>query len=306
MRVRRNLELRPASIPGRSSLKQRGIRRTEAHFVGPIGGRLFRRSWEPPEPQRIAVLVHGYAEHSGRYEHVGSTLADAGCAVHAYDQQGHGRSEGRPCHVRRFADFLDDLDAVVALVRSEHAPMPVFVIGHSMGGLVVASWARERQPDVAGVATSGAALALSEDLSGGRLLVARLLRRVAPRLSISSDLDPDALSRDPEVVRAYLEDPLVHRTMTTSFAAEMLDAVARTAGGGADVRVPMLLLHGEDDPLCPVQGSRAFYERLNVEPRGLRTYPGLRHEIFNEPERDAVLGDLIEWIRASEPAVAAT
>ena len=127
------------------------------------------------------------------------------------------------------------------------------------------------------------------------MIAVRGLKWLAPRLSLASKLDPTALSRDPDVVRAYLEDPLVQRKITASLASEMLSAMKRTAA--AAVGVPMLLLHGEDDRICPVAGSRSFYEKLTVTQRGLRTYPGLRHEIFNEPERAAVLGDLVGWIR---------
>ncbi len=278
-------------------MERSAIRRTESHLVGALGHALFRRSWVAAEPERALVLVHGYAEHSGRYEHVGAWFARRGCAVHAYDQQGHGRSDGRRCHVRRFGDFLDDLDLVRRSVAEAHPELPLFVVGHSMGGLVTAAYARERQPEVAGFALSAPALAVGEELSRGRLWLARLLRRVIPTLDIGSDLDPTGLSRDPTVVEAYVADPYVYRKMTASLGAELLDAVARTAAGPGDVKAPMLLLHGEDDPMCPVAGSRTFYEGLGVEGSKLRTYPGLRHEIFNEPEQELVFEDLLSWLR---------
>jgi alpha-beta hydrolase superfamily lysophospholipase len=273
------------------------MRRTESHLTGRTGHLLFRRSWLPRAPVRVVVLVHGYGEHSGRYEQTASDLARAGFEVHAYDHQGHGQSGGARCHVRRFDDLLDDLEGFVAAVRAERPPLPVVVVGHSMGGLVVAAYASQRDPQVAGVVTSGAALATSENLSRGQLIAAHVLKRIAPRLSLASVLDPDALSRDPEVVRAYLADPLVERKITASLASEMLSAMKRTAASAARVAVPMLLQHGEDDSICPVAGSRDFFEQLKVTQRGLCTYPGLRHEIFNEPERATVLGDLVGWIR---------
>jgi alpha-beta hydrolase superfamily lysophospholipase len=283
-----------------SESKHTEIRRTESHLTGSTGHLLFRRSWLPKTSTKIIILVHGYGEHSGRYEQTASDLAQAGFEVHAYDHQGHGRSGGTRCYVRRFDHLLDDLEGFVAAVRTERPPLPVVVVGHSMGGLVVAAYASQRNPNVAGVATSGAALAMSEDLSRGRAIAAHVLKWLAPRLSLESKLDPDTLSRDPEVVRAYLEDPLVQRKITTSLASEMLSAMKRTAASAAEVKVPMLLQHGEDDHICPIAGSQDFFEQLNVTQRGLRTYPGLRHEIFNEPERAAVLGDLVGWIRKLE------
>ena len=258
---------------------------------------MFRRSWFPRTSERIIVLVHGYGEHSGRYEHTASDLARAGFEVHAYDQQGHGRAGGTRCHVRRFEHLLDDLEGFVATVRAERPPLPVIVVGHSMGGLAVAAYASQRNPKVAGVVTSGAALSMPEDLSRARVIAVHALKWLAPRISFASQLDPNALSRDPEVVRAYLEDPLVQRKITASLASEMLSAMKRTEAAAAAVRVPMLLLHGEDDPICPVAGSRNFFEELTVTQRALHTYPGLRHEIFNEPERATVLDDLVGWIR---------
>jgi alpha-beta hydrolase superfamily lysophospholipase len=272
------------------------VRRSESHLRASGGVRLFRRAWLPAEPERAVLLVHGYAEHSGRYDHLGAWFAARDWALHAYDHRGHGRSEGPRGHVSRFDELLDDLDAMLGFVREEHPDVPVALVGHSMGGLVVASFLCERHPPVQAAATSGALLALSEDLPPWRLQLARGLRWLAPRLSLSSGLDPQGLSRDGEVVRRYLEDPLVHRRMTTAFAMELMGAIARTSRWPARVRVPLLMLHGEADPLCPVEGSRAFHAGLHVSGSSLRTYPHLRHEIFNEPEREQVFQDLHEWL----------
>jgi lysophospholipase len=279
------------------------LRRVEAHVSGERAGggapRLHRRAWLPPAPWAVLLVVHGYAEHSGRYEEMGAWLARRGLAVHAYDQRGHGRSEGLRCHVDRFDEYLDDLSAVLSLVAGEHPGQPLALLGHSMGGLVVATFLAERRPAVGAAVTSGAALALGPGVSRLRIVSARLLRRVAPRLSIGSGLDPAGLSRDPEVVRAYLEDPLVFRTMTASLAAELLEAVGRAPSCAPRVAAPLLLLHGAEDPLCPSEGSRAFHDALRVPGKAFRSYPGLRHEIFNEPEREQVYADLIAWLEAT-------
>jgi alpha-beta hydrolase superfamily lysophospholipase len=274
------------------------IRRVESALTTSGGHTLFRRSWLPARPEHLLLLIHGFAEHSGRYEELGAWLAARGCAVHAYDHQGHGRSDGVRAHVRRFDDFLDDLGQMLAAVRAEHPGLRAQLVGHSMGGLILIAFLCERAPEVAGAVSSGAALALSENLSRGRMLAARVLRRLAPRLGLGSGLDPEGLSRDPEVVRAYVEDPLVFRHMTTSLAAELMSAVERTARSAGKVRVPLLMLHGEADPICPAAGTRRFFEGLSVEPRRLEIYPGLRHEIFNEPEHLRVFEDVLAWVRA--------
>ena len=275
------------------------IRRTEEPLTGSRGNLLFRREWSPPQPDRALLLVHGLADHSGRYDHVGAWFAERGCVVHAYDQQGHGRSTGTPGHLRRFSDLLDDLDVVLRFVQARHPGLPVFLVGHSMGGLVVTAFARERHPKVAGVVTSGAALRI-KGISRAKIFTTRILSRLLPRLRFDAQIDAAGLSRDPEVVSGYRKDPLVFQKMTLSFARELFTAIEGAAGGAGDVQLPMLLLHGDADPICPVGASRDFFDRLAVAERRLETYPGLLHEIFNEPERRTVFDDLLGWVREQE------
>jgi alpha-beta hydrolase superfamily lysophospholipase len=279
------------------------IRRRELLFEGAGGLDLFGRSWLPERASRSVLLVHGWAEHSGRYDHVGSWLAARGCAVHAYDHRGHGRSAGPRGHARRFADLLDDLGMALDRARAESPALPSFLFGHSMGGLVVAAFAAARDPEIAGAATSGAALELGEVPPPARLALLRLLAGIAPRLRIDRPIAGDALSRDPEVGRAYAEDPLVLRRMTLGFGAAFLGAARRAPPAADAVRVPMLLLHGGDDALCPASGSRRFHAGLSAPGSDLRVYPGLRHEILNEPEWETVLQDLLRWMRAVEAGV---
>jgi len=281
------------------SVKGASIRRTEDQIAGSRGNLLFRRAWSPPEPDRVLLVVHGLAEHSGRYDHVGAWFAARGCAVHAYDQQGHGRSSGLPGHLRRFSDLLDDLDVVLRFVQGCHPGLPTFLVGHSMGGLVVTCFARERNPDVTGVITSGAALRVA-GVPRSRIVALSMLSRLLPRRRFDAAIDAAGLARDPEVVAAYRADPLVFREVTLSLLRELFGAVTRTLAGEAGVRRPMLLLHGEADPICPVGASRDFFDRLEVAGKQLKTYPGLLHEIFNEPERETVFDDLLGWARGQE------
>jgi len=281
-------------------VERRVVRRSQGKFAAPDGTRLLRRAWLPREARRAVVLVHGLAEHSGRYDHVGAWLSTRDCAVHAYDQRGHGRSEGVRGHVNAFSELLDDLECFLQLVRREHPDLPLVLVGHSMGGLVTAALLVERKPDVACAVVSGPALEIPEHVSPARRRLARLLRRIAPRLRMSAGLDAEHLSRDPAVVRGYLEDPLVFRRITVSLASELLEAVPRTAAAAFRVQVPMLLLHGEADRLCPARASRAFHGQLRGSGHRLRVYPQLRHEIFNEPEHEQVLEDLLGWLHERE------
>jgi len=280
------------------------IRRTEGHVAGSAGGSLFTRAWLPENPERVVQVVHGFGEHSGRYERLAAWLSARGCAVHAYDHQGHGRSSGTRGHVRRFADLLDDLEARLGAVRERHPDLPVFLLGQSMGGLLVASFAVERQPDMAGAILTSAALALPDDLSRLRRLGAKLLRHVAPRFSMASGLDPNGLSRDPEVVRNYVDDPLVFGNLTPSLAAELFSAIERTAGAGSRVSVPILVIHGGADPICRVEGSEVFARSLLAPGSRLQLYPELLHETLHEPEREVVFQEILDWILEREASAA--
>ncbi len=247
------------------------------------------------------LLVHGFAEHSGRYEHLGAWFAERDVAVHAYDQRGHGRSGGARGFVRRFGELLDDVEQMLARVRSEHRDLPLFLLGHSMGGLVVASFVCERSPDLHGAVTSGAALRVPKPVGRLQLTALRALRSVAPRTAIPNPVDPDALSTDPEVGAAYLADPLVHRRLTASLAVGMFDAMRSAEARASRVRLPMLLLHGSDDALCCASGSRDF--AAMVPEARFRLYEGMRHEIFNEPQHASVFEDVLDWMKQrSAPA----
>jgi len=262
--------------------------------------RLFRRAWMPPSPRRTLAIVHGFAEHSGRYDHVGAWFSTRDYAVHAYDQRGHGRSDGERGHVDAFSLFLDDLESFLDVVRSEHSEQPLFLLGHSMGGLLTSALLAERKPDLVGAIVTGPPLVLGPGVSRLKLRMARTLRRFAPHLRMSAGIRSSDLSRDAKVVQEYDEDPLVFRQPTASLGAEMLDAVARIAPAALQVRTPMLLLHGEADRLCPPSGSRAFHAQLRGTGHRLRVYPRLRHEILNEPEQEQVFEDILAWIEERE------
>jgi alpha-beta hydrolase superfamily lysophospholipase len=277
------------------------LRRTETRFKASGGRTLFCRSWTPPLATRVMVLVHGFGEHSGRYEEMARWFATRDFAVYAYDQTGHGQSSGARGHVESFRDYHDDLECFIALSREANPGLPVVLVGHSMGGLVVAGLVSERAPEIDLLVTSGALLALSPDLSPLKLLAARVLRRILPSLSMDAGLDPDGLSRDPDVIARYLQDPLVHGRATASMAAEMSDAIVRAGKGANDVDVPVLVLHGADDPLCLPAGSQHFFAglpRSDVAGSEIHIYPSLRHEIFNEPERERVFSDVLTWVEA--------
>jgi len=200
-------------------------------------------------------------------------------------------------------EYVDDAMTLIELVAAERAPDFHVLIGHSMGGLVVARALISRAPSVTCAVLSGAALAVSPAFSPIKQWLARALACIAPTLELDSGLPAEGLSRDPEVVRRYESDPLVCTRMTASLAASMLAAQRRVAGGGSLVRVPLLGLHGGSDPICPPAGTQHFMEDVAIESSVSRVYPELRHEIFNEPERAAVWQDVLDFATRIEASV---
>jgi alpha-beta hydrolase superfamily lysophospholipase len=169
-----------------------------------------------------------------------------------------------------------------------------------MGGLEVASLLVSRRPQLQGAVLSGPALRVP---SGAlRLALGRVLSWVAPRMQIPSGISPDSISREPQVVADYMADPLIPSTLSVGLGAALIDAARGLAERGSEVEVPLLIVHGEADTLCDVEGSRAFHARVNTPGSSLRTYPALRHEVFNEPERESVLADVAEWLEKLGPA----
>lgn len=241
----------------------------------------------PAEPQGACVLVHGLAEHSGRYEHVTKRLVGGGYATYAFDLRGHGHAEGWPGKVSDPDEWLDDLGAVLAHARGGETA-PAFVVAHSMGTLIALAYLAERgEEGVRGLVLSGTAIA------PGAAVIESLANPASP------GIPPEAVSRDPEVVRAYAEDPLVFNDQVPPecMAATMLLG-PRAFEGASRVTVPALLVHGSADAICDPAGAREVLEALASRDKTITVYPGLYHEVFNEPERERVLSDVIAWLDA--------
>lgn len=281
------------------------VRRTESHFEAAGNRVLFRRAWLSDRTERVLLVAHGLGEHSGRYDNFGAWMAERGSSVHAFDHQGHGRSSGKRCHIRRFRHLLDDLEVVLSSVQQDHPGIPIFLVGHSMGSLIVVDFLRDRQPSISGAVLSGAPLALPAGLSAARRVVAGLLRHLAPGISVETGIDPEALCTDSSVVKAYTDDPLVVRRMTLALRGELFGAIKRASSGAPEIRVPTLLLHGEDDRVCAPDASTRFRQRMTVD-GAVKLYSGMRHEIFNEPHQHTVFEDVLAWVthRANLDAVA--
>lgn len=256
----------------------------------------FWQAWLPDGDARaVVVLVHGLGEHGGRYDHVGQRLANAGFGCYAADLSGHGRSEGRRANIGRMDRIVGDLGEFVGFATTHTPRVPLFLLGHSMGGLIALQYATGEPAELTGLVVSGAAV----QVAVGSLLMrsaARLLSAVTPNLGVLT-LPPEYVSRDPAVVAAYRADPLVHHgKVPARTGAEILAATQALPDRLERLRIPVLILHGVEDRLATPAGSRMVHERVATEDRTLRLYDGLHHEVFNEPEQDQVLDDLIAWL----------
>jgi acylglycerol lipase len=275
-----------------------------SHVLAADGTDILVRRWtgeaSAGQPWASVLVVHGLGEHSGRYEHVGEQMAAAGLDVHAYDLRGNGGSGGRRGHVDRWEQYHDDLAERVRAVRAVGETRPVVLYGHSMGALIVLGYllSERPKPDLAVLSSPG----LDSTLASWKKAIAPAISRVAPTLAIPNGVDGSTLSRDPAVAAKVAADPLAAKASTTRFAAEALTEQARVRRDYAGLTLPTLVLHGLDDGLVPAEASEILGSLPNVE---RRTYPGLRHELHNEPEGPAIVGEIIDWIRA-RTAVRAT
>jgi alpha-beta hydrolase superfamily lysophospholipase len=266
------------------------------------GAKLHVTHWLPEgRPKAVVLLAHGYAEHAGRYEYVAKRLTDAGYAIYAVDHWGHGASDGEGGFVPRFSAFLDGMSELLTLVEVNHGDTPRLLLGHSMGGLIATLFLIERQQAFVAAALSGPAILPAEPPSRFTVWISRFLSRFFPRLGVLS-LDANGVSRDPAVVAAYQADPLVYGgKIGARLGKEFMDAMAVAQADAPKIRLPILIQHGEADRLTAPAGSRYLFEHVSSVDKRLEIYPGLFHEIYNEPERDAVLGDLIAWFDAHSP-----
>jgi acylglycerol lipase len=251
-----------------------------------VGDDRFFREWPAARPKAAVALVHGIAEHSGRYEHVARRLNDAGYAVVAVDLAGHGQSAGWPGEVEGLDDWVADVKALLERTRAAAGGRPMFLMGHSLGALIAAAFV---------IRTGG------EGLAG---LVLSSIAVLAGPAILESMGDPEgqgvpsaALSRDPEVQRAYDEDPLVFADRIPPEAtAGALTGAIEANQGAARIALPVLLFHGSLDPIADVDGARAFFHEVGSADKRFRVHEGLLHETMNEPEQDVVLDELVAWL----------
>jgi len=269
-------------------------------FDGKDGLKLFLRSWRPGAPRAVVVLVHGFKAHSGLYEWTATQLVEHGFAVYALDLRGHGQSEGERLYVEKFTDHVEDVHALVRLVKSREPGLPVFMLGHSAGGVIACGYALEHQQELAGfVCESFAHEVPAPDFA---LAILKGLSYLTPHAHVLK-LDDDDFSRDPSFVERMKTDPLIERAgYPTQTVAEMVRADERLKQQFPRITLPIFILHGTLDRVTLPHGSQRFHDSAGSSDKTLKLYEGHFHDLLNDVGKEGVLGDIVAWISARIPA----
>jgi len=279
------------------------VNHLESLLTTPSGIRLSRRDWRPSgRPAAVLAMVHGYGEHGGRYSPLAEALVAFGYALSTFDLRGHGRSPGRRGHIDRFADYVSDVRLLATTLRSEYPGRPVFLLGHSLGGLIAARCAETDDSGLAGLILASPFLRLALPVSSAKIAAAKLLSRIAPACDIGNTLPPEKLSHDPRIVQAYRDDQLNHRAATARWAAEVLMAQQEALDQAARLRLPLLLQYATADAIADQGASHELFAAARSADKTCQGYEHYFHEIYNETGRAAVFADLVDWLEQRRQA----
>lgn len=277
----------------------RALQLSHGYLEGVGGVRIHYRAWEVPSPRAALVVVHGLAEHGGRYDEFAEAMGGYGMSTYALDLRGHGSSEGRRGFVARFEIFLQDLDRFRREVQGLVDPScPLFLVGQSMGGLVALRYLEEFESPFRGAAIVSPWLATAMPVPRWKVNIGSFLSHILPALPMAIGLNPRHLSHDAGVVEAYRADPLVHDTITPRLFTEVSSAMGLVLQRGDRLRIPLLFLLPEEDRIVDTERSVAFARSLPISDVTIRVLPGMYHEVLNELERHAVRAELRDWVVA--------
>jgi lysophospholipase len=249
-------------------------------------------------PRATVAIVHGFGDHIGRYRHVIDGLAAAGFDVFGFDYRGHGKAQGKRGDVEQWVDYLADLNAFWSQVSVEAKTERRFVLAHSHGALMAAHWAAQHPKNLAGLVFSGPYFRLAFEPPTLKLLGAKVLRRVAPRLAIATGLTVEQLSSDAGWQASTTADPLYGRVITARSFFGQLAAQEGLVGLGPSLKLPLLTVMGEADPIASLAAARAFFDTVGAADKTFESFAGLRHEVLNEVQKDQVLSTITKWISA--------
>ncbi len=260
---------------------------------------LHEHRWHAAAPRGVVALVHGFIEHGGRYAPLAERLVERGYTVAAIDLRGHGRSQGERAFVHRFDEYLGDVDRFLAAVYNDFPALPLFLLGHSMGGLIAAECYLTRRPPLRGLILSAPAVTVGARVFPLLRGLATFVAALFPRLRVTQLGNGGFVSRNPQAVAEIEKDPLIYRgRFPVRTGAEILRAGERLRRQAEAIDLPLLILHGTGDLLTDAKGSEELHRRAASPDKTLKLYEGLYHELFSEPERETVLADLFDWLDA--------
>jgi alpha-beta hydrolase superfamily lysophospholipase len=269
-------------------------RETSVAVAGDV--RLAARIEAPPQSRGCIVISHGFGEHCGRYNKLVHTLTGIGLTTVRYDLRGHGNSGGKRGHVASYDIYLDDLAQIVELVRDVSPNLPTFLFGHSLGGALVLNYALRRGGSFAGVVALSPLLRLAFQPAAWKVLLAKSVARFIPALSQPTGMDVHKLSRDPEIVKTYLQDPLTHSTMSASAFLAVIEAGEYALAHAGALRLPLLLMHGGDDAITDPRSSESFFAAAGGTDKTFKRWDGMYHETLNEVGSAMVYQAIVDWL----------
>lgn len=269
----------------------------ESEFLGDGRLPLYYQVWRPEIPPVASlIIVHGLSEHSSRYMNLVNSLLPNGITVYTFDHRGHGRSaEKLVAHVNDWSEYRGDVRAFVELVTSLESNTPLFLLGHSMGGLITANYVLHHPQGLRGVILSAPPLG-DVGVSPLLRLLGRVVSIIKPEMVFKSGLELSGISRDPVVVEAYNNDPLIHGKITARWSVEFFKAIEWTRNHAAAFEPPVLIIHGDSDQLVPIAGSRAFFDNIQQSDKRYITYEGGYHESLSDIHYEQVVGDIRNWV----------
>ena len=276
---------------------------SEETFDGVGGLRIFVRTWRPAgKPRGIMILVHGFNAHGGYMEWAGQQFSDDGFAVYALDLRGRGKSDGERFFVEKFSDYLEDVDKLVNLARSRNPGLPLYVLGHSAGGVIASSYVFEHQNEIDGLICES--FAFDVGLPDAVSLLLKGISHLTPHLHVFALKNAD-FSRDPQAVEKMNKDPLIAKeSQPAETAAELLKAAERLRHNMPNFRVPVLIIHGTGDKATRPEGSEYFYNTANSKDKTLMLYQGHFHDLLNDVDKEVVMADIKKWLDRRLPAAA--
>jgi len=268
----------------------------ELHWQTENNQKIYAKTWSPnSEPKATIAIVHGLGEHLGRYEHVAKYFVEHNFSVIAYDRTGHGKSDGKRGHNDKFHNYLLEIEDLVNEAHKLHLGKPVFIYGHSMGACLTANYLLKINQELSGAVLSGGPFKLAFAPPAIKLFAGKLLRKIAPSVTMPSELDVNQLSYDQNVIDAYNADPLVHDKISGETAIGMFEASDYALQHASEMKIPLLIMHGNDDGICSIEGSKQIAESTKQNST-LKIWNKMKHEIHNEKAQNEVLQFAVDWM----------